>query len=629
MKNAVALSCLALTSVMVGQTRIDLKTQTKQIDLANADWTRPVKTGTALPAVCMTGELFFLTTAPAGQNLHGCVAENQWSALSSPPELPDGQGNEGKVLVSMGEGTAWAGGDIAMADGAIQVNGLRGREVSATAPTDGDILVWNQTLNQWSAGPISPERYWMPSVRRTSDTTLTIGAECLPTAPCRVRFGNKVHLIMGSSAVTLLSGTGMLWISVSQTGAFQAGYSGSMTLTCNNCTLISNASGFASQSLAVWKWRASTERKWDNGESADMRAVLGREAPLLTGSGLIMVEDTATGARTLQMDTAVVQTRTAAQSGAGAWCSATASANAYSCTVDPVPQSYTAGMMVLFQPATGNTGAATLDAGAGAVALKSYTGAPLQPAELRGGEYYQLVYTGGEFRVLRTTSGFDDTSFELTDEFAVRGASSLGSLGWTAGNVTGSAFSTGIEADASEPGYARLATDESGTATQTARAAAYLRSDPGVTSGHTGLYLAMPGWAYRVRVRILDAAAVGGVARIGFGENLNALGSNSLYVRYESGTNGDSWALYSGSTKLVQSTMPVASGVWGWISVSSTVSGSLMLQVDGETPQEALTFLPAVAVGPVFDYEFPPSAWSSKRGMDIGKWTFRHFGIVR
>src|ERR1017187_5931803 len=70
-----ALGGLTLTA----QTQIDLRTQAKHIDFTAADSTRPLKTGTALPATCVQGEMFFKTDAPAGANLYGCTAANTWS----------------------------------------------------------------------------------------------------------------------------------------------------------------------------------------------------------------------------------------------------------------------------------------------------------------------------------------------------------------------------------------------------------------------------------------------------------------------------------------------------------------------------------------------------------------------
>ena len=60
------------------QTRIDLRTQAKQVDFTEAASTKPVKMGTVLPAACSVGELFFKTNAPAGANLYGCAATDTW-----------------------------------------------------------------------------------------------------------------------------------------------------------------------------------------------------------------------------------------------------------------------------------------------------------------------------------------------------------------------------------------------------------------------------------------------------------------------------------------------------------------------------------------------------------------------
>jgi hypothetical protein len=66
-----------------GQTQIDLRTQAKRVDFSAATATRPMKAGTALPATCAVGEMFFKTDAPGGANVYGCGEENQWSVQSA------------------------------------------------------------------------------------------------------------------------------------------------------------------------------------------------------------------------------------------------------------------------------------------------------------------------------------------------------------------------------------------------------------------------------------------------------------------------------------------------------------------------------------------------------------------
>jgi hypothetical protein len=69
----------AVAACGYGQTAIDLRTQSKSVDFSAASSTRPMKTGTTLPATCVAGEMFFKTDAPAGSNLYGCVATNTWT----------------------------------------------------------------------------------------------------------------------------------------------------------------------------------------------------------------------------------------------------------------------------------------------------------------------------------------------------------------------------------------------------------------------------------------------------------------------------------------------------------------------------------------------------------------------
>ena len=68
-----------MTPSAVGQTRIDLKTQGQNLDFSAAARTKPIKTGSALPASCETGEMYLRLDAPAGQNLYACTATNTWT----------------------------------------------------------------------------------------------------------------------------------------------------------------------------------------------------------------------------------------------------------------------------------------------------------------------------------------------------------------------------------------------------------------------------------------------------------------------------------------------------------------------------------------------------------------------
>lgn len=71
-----------LVGVALGQTQVDLRTQSKSVDFSAASSTKPLTTGTTLPASCVTGQMFFLSSAPAGQNVYGCVSANTWNLQS-------------------------------------------------------------------------------------------------------------------------------------------------------------------------------------------------------------------------------------------------------------------------------------------------------------------------------------------------------------------------------------------------------------------------------------------------------------------------------------------------------------------------------------------------------------------
>jgi hypothetical protein len=81
----------------LAQTQVDLHKQAKAIDFTAASYTRPIKTGPALPPTCSVGDLFFNTSAGAGVNVFGCVGLNTWA-------LQSGGGGQGLVTVST-EGT--------------------------------------------------------------------------------------------------------------------------------------------------------------------------------------------------------------------------------------------------------------------------------------------------------------------------------------------------------------------------------------------------------------------------------------------------------------------------------------------------------------------------------------------
>ncbi len=136
-----------------GQTLVDLRTQSKSVDFSAAGSTKPMQTGSSLPAVCAIGQFFFLTTAAAGSNVYACNPANTWSVEGNSLSVNSGTTNE--VLSSNGSTIQWLalGGDISGAPGGLTVSRLQGRTVSNLAPSSGQVLQWNAAANQWQPAP--------------------------------------------------------------------------------------------------------------------------------------------------------------------------------------------------------------------------------------------------------------------------------------------------------------------------------------------------------------------------------------------------------------------------------------------------------------------------------------------
>ncbi len=64
---------VSLGTLCLGQTAVDLSKQSKSASAT------PIQVGATLPSTCTVGQMFFLSSAAAGQNLYGCVASNVWT----------------------------------------------------------------------------------------------------------------------------------------------------------------------------------------------------------------------------------------------------------------------------------------------------------------------------------------------------------------------------------------------------------------------------------------------------------------------------------------------------------------------------------------------------------------------
>jgi hypothetical protein len=118
----VRLLCLAsLVSVIHGQTRVDLSTQSRNVDFSGAASTKPAKTGIILPVLCSVGEQFLKTDGLPGQNLYACNSPNTWTMVGNFAA----PANVNRILSNDGVNPSWrqAGAGIVASSSQFSVDG--------------------------------------------------------------------------------------------------------------------------------------------------------------------------------------------------------------------------------------------------------------------------------------------------------------------------------------------------------------------------------------------------------------------------------------------------------------------------------------------------------------------------
>lgn len=329
---------------------------------SGAERTAPAKSGTTLPATCTTGDQFFKTDAAAGENLYFCTAANTWSQMRSGGGVASVFGRSGAVTAQAGDysfgqiagtvsdaqiaagvnaakigggsvtNTAFgylanvssdvqaqlnakadtehshsASGDVSGDLGATTVARIQGRAVAATAPADGQGLVWSAANNNWQPGTVSGAGAGMASllgdfqVSRTTAAGLSIGANCSTATPCNARFGNVVYSFTRGCTATLSAGTGSAYVYITSGGVLTLGHNLTLS-TSAGCMAQPSVTSFPADSIPLYTWSA-TNGVWDDTGGRDFRAVFGQKG-VTAGMGIATVENG--GRTTVSVDAAVV-----------------------------------------------------------------------------------------------------------------------------------------------------------------------------------------------------------------------------------------------------------------------------------------------------------------------------------
>ena len=158
-----------------------------------------------------------------------------------------------------------------------------------TQATSGSNVFGCVSANTWAlqgGGATVPLR-----IARTDSTTLTVGTDCTVAAPCNVRLGAITYAFPAPATVTVVSGTGLIYLYVSTSGTISVGTStsGSPSLTCSSqCYPVNQITQFPVDSIPLAIWNA-TSGIWDP-TGTDERAVLSGGRKITAGSNIIITE---------------------------------------------------------------------------------------------------------------------------------------------------------------------------------------------------------------------------------------------------------------------------------------------------------------------------------------------------
>ena len=197
---------ISFNSIVLGQngTAVNLGAQSRNADFSGFTFTRPVAMGSALPAVCQVGQLFYNTVAAAGANLYGCVSQNSWTVIGGYTLPAAGASNLGGVSVPSNSGLTVGG------NGALSVN-FGTAAGTAAAGNDSRIVNALQPSTQIPAANITglARSATTDATNATNITTGTLNSAQLPSSA--VQNGKANTYVNQSAPVTPPTGNSTCW----------------------------------------------------------------------------------------------------------------------------------------------------------------------------------------------------------------------------------------------------------------------------------------------------------------------------------------------------------------------------------------------------------------------------------
>jgi len=338
------------------QTRVDLRTQARDVDFSGASSTKPMKTGADLPSQCTAGEMFFKTGgSPAGANLYGCTTANQWS-LQGGAVTVESDG----VAVGSRAATNYMTGP-----GLLSVIGDTGSAINILWALDTAVFQTQEGEQGGSA------LFCASNSASATDYRCSLSPALGEYTP-----GMTLHWqpnVTGSGGPTTLNVD---------------------TLGAKRVTLFDGASDPTPADIIV-------------GRTCDVRydGQVFRLMPA-TARAVGAIADTGAAGIVYRAGGGGATPATADQMSGPFFCQDAGGSGAYACNLTPVIAAYTPGTIYWFKANTANTGPASISFNSlGAEAIKKPSGQDLAANDIRAGQWVMLTYDGVNMEMLSQTAG--------------------------------------------------------------------------------------------------------------------------------------------------------------------------------------------------------------------------------
>jgi hypothetical protein len=219
----------------------------------------------------------------------------------------------------------------------------------------------------------------------------------LMSSSCAFSFPNQTKVSLTGISINVTGGSGTAFIYADVDGEIHVGHSATLVISCTTCTDAGSMVSFPTDVARIATWPA-TDGAWDTSGEIDDRVFISG-APRLTPGPGVLISDSGREQQ-IAIDTALVQSKLAAQAGQETLCLGSADVVTQTCAMVPALAAYTSGMRIRWKSGATNTGPMTLSAGPGALPVKKANGLSDPAAgEIIAGQYYDLTYDGAVLRL--------------------------------------------------------------------------------------------------------------------------------------------------------------------------------------------------------------------------------------